>query len=40
MDKEVWQATVHGAAEESDMTYQLNNNSNKLTQHCNATTLQ
>ena len=27
-DREAWQATVHGLAKESDMTYQLNNNSN------------
>ena len=28
MDRGPWQATVHGAAKESDMTYQLNNNKN------------
>ena len=27
-DRGAWQATVHGLAKESDMTYQLNNNSN------------
>ena len=27
MDREAWQATVHGVAKESDMTEQLNNNS-------------
>ena len=26
MDREVWQATVHGVTKESDTTYQLNNN--------------
>ena len=28
MDRGVWWATVHGVAKESDVTYQLNNNSN------------
>ena len=27
MDRGGWQATVHGVAEESDMTYRLNGNS-------------
>ena len=26
MDRGAWQATVHGVANESDMTYRLNNN--------------
>ena len=26
MDRGVWQATVHGVTNESDMTYRLNNN--------------
>ena len=26
MDREAWQATVHGASKESDQTWQLNNN--------------
>ena len=29
MDRGVWWATIHGVAKESDMTKQLNNNSNK-----------
>ena len=29
MDKEAWQATVHGVTKESDTTQQLNNNKNK-----------
>ena len=37
MDKEAWQATIHGVAKELDMTYQLNNNNNKPTQHCKET---
>ena len=28
MDRGGWWATVHGVAKESDVTYQLNNNSN------------
>ena len=27
MDRGAWQATVHGVAKESDMTYQLNSSS-------------
>ena len=30
MDREAWQSTVHGVIEESDTTYQLNNNNNHL----------
>ena len=29
MDREAWQATVHGVAKESDMVQRLNNNNNK-----------
>ena len=29
MDREAWQATVHGVAKESDMAQRLNNNNNK-----------
>ena len=30
MDRGAWQATVHGVAKKSDMTEQLNNNSNRI----------
>ena len=30
MDRGAWQATVHGVAKESDTTYRLNNNNNKI----------
>ena len=30
MDREAWQATVYGVIEESETTYQLNNNNNHL----------
>ena len=29
MDREAWQATVHGVAKESDVAQRLNNNNNK-----------
>ena len=31
MDKGDWQATVHGVAKESDLTWQLNSNNNPYT---------
>ena len=31
MDREAWQATVHGVAKESNKTWQLNNTNNKFT---------
>ena len=37
MDREAWQATVHGVAKESNKTWQLNNTNNKFTKYIKVT---
>jgi len=37
MDREVWQAIVHGVAKESDTTYRLNNNTKAQQANAKAT---